>query len=149
MNKADLVDRIAGACSISKARRRPRSIPPWTASLLPFAKVTGCLDWIRHVLRLAAQGRNGRNRRRVPPSRSPPVESPNSLPGTNSRKLSTKVSRDPRFLGNEPDGRVVGPAVLYFRSQVLGVRSHCSDAKVSLRPWTDTALLNPPNSCRI
>src|ERR1700693_1879871 len=61
-------------------------------------------------------------RRRVQPSRSLLVESPNLLPETNSRKWLTKVSRGQIFC-RKARRQEVGPAVLLVRSQVLGVRS--------------------------
>jgi hypothetical protein len=57
MNKADLVDRIAGACNISKAQATTAidtTVDSVTAALKQ--RGPGSLDRIRYVFRLAAQG---------------------------------------------------------------------------------------------
>ena len=55
MNKADLVDRIAGACNISKAQATT-AIDTTVDSITscPSQRRPGRLDWVRHVFRLAA-----------------------------------------------------------------------------------------------
>src|ERR1035437_1053648 len=76
-------------------------------------------------------------RRRVPPSRSLLVESPNSPPGTNSRKWSTKASRAPEFL-HAGERQRVGPAAFVFQRSVVGRRSlvvRCPQCLRRFRSW--------------
>jgi len=132
MNKADLVDRIAGACGISKAQATTAidtTVDSVTAALRKGDRVA-LIGFARSPSR-SARPAMAETRRRAPPSRSLLVESPNSLPETNSRKWSIKVSKGPRILGYERDGRRSAPAVL-----LSGLRRPGSDAKVFLRPNT-------------
>jgi len=76
MNKADLVDKIAGACEISKAQAT-------TAIDTAVSSITGALkkrgsggsDRVRHFLDITEKQERAQSAKPAPPSKSPPARS--------------------------------------------------------------------------
>ena len=87
MNKADLVDRIAGACNISKAQATTAidtTVDSVTAALRKGDRVA--LIGFGTFSVSQRKARNGRNPQTGATIKIAARESPNSLPGTNSRR---------------------------------------------------------------
>ena len=123
MNKADLVDRIAGACNISKAQATTAidtTVDSVTAALRKGDRVA--LIGFGTFSVSQRKARNGRNPQTGATIKIAARESPNSLPEMNSRKWSIKVSKGPHNSWIQARRQGVGPAVLFFQAQVSGLR---------------------------
>ena len=94
MNKADLIDRIAASCHISKTQAAT-AIDTTVDSITSALKKGDRVALIGFGTFSVSQrkARNGRNPQRAPQSRSQPGKSPSSLPEPKSRKRLTEVSR--------------------------------------------------------
>jgi len=61
MNKADLIDKIAAGCDVSKSQAATAIDTTWRALRHPYARGSGSVDWFGTFSVSSRKARNGRN----------------------------------------------------------------------------------------